>query len=588
MRRNSTILLLLLGLVLPAILEAQTGRLRTENMFFPPTPVGLKKDLEVRIDGLQGTGKFIVRDTCDAPYMLKTRLQDLDIDRGSVRIRVEFHPTAEGTFPDELVLEREPALQPTNDVIRIRLNGTGFALTRDERLEFGDVMTGDSTRRLVLVRTEFAQNFSWKVEGSLDRPFTLVNPNAPIPVNGGDTLGFIFSFAPTSAGTFTDSLRIIRRLDQPGNKPLDTIMVYVRGSGVRMPGEATSTFTGIMVGMTRRDTVEVDLPAPVRNAAFSYTVTSNDAASPCTARIITPTGASKAQRIAVEITCSPTTYGSGRYGFTLVRLGGVRPLDSTAIVVNVSMIPRPVRLTLGFTSDTLRARIGDTVDLDVVATTTDPIDEPIALRSYTFGIGYNPTVVVPALGADQTREVEDDRATLRCANAELNGSLVIDETGRALTTVRAAVVLGDADHSPLALGSAQIVRMDGRTQLVEVRPSVLIVENVWRYQDGTPRYVNPMAGGLVANVDPNPVVGSSTLTVDNVPQQSGRLVVVDALGQVRADLTNALRSGTRTFSIASSGTADVVVPTGTYYARLLVEGSTGTVIHSIVRVFVVQ
>jgi hypothetical protein len=326
----------------------------------------------------------------------------------------------------------------------------------------------------------------------------------------------------------------------------------------------------------------------VRNVSFTYTVVARDATSPCTARVITPVGPSKAQRIAVEITCSPTVYGNGRYGFTLKRSVAEREVDTTAIVVNMTMVPRPVRLAIEFTADTIRAAIGDTVEMDVVATTSDPIDEPIAVRSYTFDLTANPTIVVPLLQDGQSRLVLDDRPVLRCERTDVNGTIVIGSSGQVLTQIRAAVVLGDADRSPLALSNVSLVRMDGVTQQVEPTSSVLLLSNVWRYQDGTPRYVNPMTGGLVADVDPNPVVSGSTLTVDNVPQQAGRLLVVDALGQIRADLTNALRSGTRTFSIASSGSADVVVPTGTYYARLLVEGGTGEVIHSIVRVFVVQ
>ena len=65
-------------------------------------------------------------------------------------------------------------------------------------------------------------------------------------------------------------------------------------------------------------------------------------------------------------------------------------------------------------------------------------------------------------------------------------------------------------------------------------------------------------------------------------------MVIDALGQIRVDLTSALRAGSREFSISSSGLADIVLAPGSYYAQLLVEGAAGGTINSVVRLFVVQ
>ncbi|MCX6140531.1 MAG: hypothetical protein NTX15_06865, partial [Candidatus Kapabacteria bacterium] len=246
-----------------------------------------------------------------------------------------------------------------------------------------------------------------------------------------------------------------------------------------------------------------------------------------------------------------------------------KSVDPTNIVVNVTMKPRPVRFSMGFIADTFYHRIGDTVSFDVVLTTTDPFDQPVTMNSFVCDVTFNPTMLVTLPSGEQTREV-------------------IDGSGQVIAQGRFVVVLGDADRSPLTIKQSSISYGDGKTQTVQSRSAMVLVTNVWRYQDGRPRYVNPMQGVLVADVDPNPVVSQSTLTIRNVPNQGGRLDVIDALGQVRVDLTGKLRTGARDFTISSSGSADIVLPAGSYYARLLVEGASGGTINSVVRLFVVQ
>ncbi|MBK6419909.1 MAG: hypothetical protein IPH85_00220 [Ignavibacteria bacterium] len=587
MQKHLTILFLILSAI-PALVEAQPGRVINESMNFPPMPVGTRKELEVQVKGLLGTGEFRVVDSCNSPFTMKTKSQDLTIQNGEVRIRVEFAPTDPKDYREEIILERFPAVQPPNDQIRLRLFGTAFRLVRNEKIEFGNVLTGDSNRRVVLIRKELADDSRWEVLETmpLDEPFQLIN-RSPVLI-GGDTLAFVFSFQPKTTGRFVDSIGL-ERIHRQTEKPLDTIFVYFLGNGVRMPVEKATLFSNMMVGQVRKDTIAVELGAQVHSQEFSYSIRPKESQSTVTSTLLLQKNPTKENKILVEVTCAPTQFGDGRFGFVLYRsVAGQDALDSTNIVVNLTMVPRPVTLSMGFVADTFYHRIGDTATFDVVVTTNDPIDVPLALESFVCDVTYNPTMFVPLLQSGQQRVVADDRTMLKVGKTGLNGSVLIGSSGLVVGQARGVIVLGDADRTPLTITEASITVGNDGTRRVEPRSSLVLVTNVWRYQDGRPRYVNPMQSTLVADVDPNPVVTQSTLRVANVPVQTGRLDVIDALGQVRVDLTTQLRAGVREFSISSGGAADIALPAGSYYARLVVEGASGNTINSVVRLFVVQ
>ena len=586
MRIKTTIFLALL-LTLPILANAQPGRPIIESLSFAPLPVGARADKEVRIGNLVGLGEYVVIDSCDGPYTMATQRRDLVIAGGEVRIKVSFEPTVPGSFKDEIVLRRTVATFPTNDTIRIRLFGTAFRVDRTDKVEFGEVLTGDLSNRRVIVRAELNENVRWQVIGTLDEPFQLVNRNGPVLV-GGDSLAFGLVFQPQREGTFTDTVGLVR-LHISNGKPLDTINVYFNGIGLRMPSEKIVVFNKMIVGATRKDTLMVDLPVAPRNKSFVYSIEPNITQGVVSARFLSSAGPTKDQRIRIEFTCAPTAFAESGYGFVLLRSRfGEAVVDSTTIVVNVTMVPRPIQLSMGFTADTFYHRIGDTVSFDVMAITRDPIDLPLALESFVCDITYNPTMLVPILTGTQQRSVVDEQPVLNLGETGLNGSKIIGSNVQVIAQARFVVVLGDADRTPLSITKCAITRQDNQTQTLQPTTSMVLVTNVWRYQDGRPRYVNTLQGVLVADVDPNPVVSQSTLHIRNVPTQGGRLVVIDALGQIRVDLTSALRAESREFSISSSGLADIVLAPGSYYAQLLVEGAAGGTINSVVRLFVVQ
>ncbi len=584
MQKTTTLLCLLLCCAIaPAI--AQPGKVYTEAANFPPMPLGAKKFLDVSISGISGIGVFDVKDSCTSPFSMRLLPNGLPITDGKVQFGVEFMSVDPGDFRDTIILVRRGPIQ---DEIRVRLSGTAFRIERTDRVEFGDVMTGDTARRFVLVRPDLNAEIRWDIEKRVTDPFAVLSRNGPLVI-GRDSLAFVFEFAPQRAEAYRDTILLVR-IHRPTDKVLDTLIVAFSGNGKTMAEEARLRFANIMVGESASDTLKLDLPAQVRSAAFTYSVRVTTASGPISAFMVAPQSASKTTRLSVGVTCAPTRFESKAYRCVLYRGDGrsQKILDSTVIDVSVEMRPRPVRFTMGFRFDTARAAIGDTVSYDVVLQTTDPIDEPIEVSAVSFDIAYNPTVFVPIAGTGQSTVVTDDLPVLQTRLEGTSGSFRVSEAETFLTSVMAAITMGDADRTMLQPLIATITPPKEQPVACSTKTAVVVLSNVWWFQNGVPRYVNPFAGGLTAQVDPNPVLSASTLRVGGLAQGTGRLMIVDALGGVRAILTDALRAGKRTFTISSSGSADIVVPSGTYYARLLVEGSQGVPIHSIVRVFVVQ
>lgn len=78
------------------------------------------------------------------------------------------------------------------------------------------------------------------------------------------------------------------------------------------------------------------------------------------------------------------------------------------------------------------------------------------------------------------------------------------------------------------------------------------------------------------------------MRIRNLPTNGANLMIVDAAGVVVADRTAQLRAGVRDFTVASSGNADIVLPRGNYFARLVVESELGGTLLSVARIFIVQ
>lgn len=578
---------LLIYILISAVVASAQTPLLTEVMNFAPIPVGAKRDLARTIDKLPSGGIYQVVQAPYQPFTLVSDTRDLTVENNEINIRVEFAPILEGDYRDEILLRRSPATgQSSVDEIRIRLFGTAFKIIRTDDVEFGSVMTRDTAKQIVLYRASRNDDFDFEYTGDLQPPFYVLTPQGPVR-RGMDTLAVVVAFSPQIPGSYSDTIGLLRK-DRQGRR-LDTAYIEMNGTGRIMQSEYVVNLQDLIVGDYASRDIVIDLPVRVYTTMFSYTVEPRNVASYTSARVKNPVGPSKNQQIEINVVANPTSKVDERSTYILKRSDPTGfAVDSTRIVLDVRTASRPVVFNATLDADTIDARIGDTLVLHLLARTTNPVDEPVDLTGLTFSISYNPTMFVPLLQANQQRSVDNDRQIITTTIDASQSPIRISQDGDELTKIRGVVAMGDANVSTLGISTVRFTTQDALADSMQGNTSVLRITNAWRYADGRMRLVNPLQDLLVLEIDPNPVTSASSLRIRNLPRDAASLVIVDALGVVRADLTKLLRDGKRDFTIASSGSADAVVEPGTYYARCAVESLLGGTLNSVVRIFVVQ
>lgn len=585
MRLN--VILMLLWCIAATPLLSQPRPMKTETITFPPIPVGATRDNGVLIENLPPNAKYEIEHAPSSPFRLMSSDNDLTVMNGQINVRAEFAPTSSGDFQDDILLRRNPQTgQPSLDNMRVRLYGTAFRIERTDEVNFEDVMTGDTSKRVVLYRVNRNDDFQFEYVGQIDEPFSLITKAGPAR-RGPDTLFVGLAFHPFQAGAYADTLGVIRK-DRMG-RILDTAYIMLSGTARVMPPEVTVDLTDLVAGDFAHRQIDVELPVRVNLSYFSYDVVSRGAAPYTSASVLAPTSPSKQQKITVDYVVNPKRKVDEQSVYVLQRKGaGSTIIDSTRIIFSVKARPRPVTLSATLGTDTIRARIGDTLALRLVVRSTDPIDEELEITKIAYSIAYNPTVLVPVLGPEQTRSVVNERQIVTTVMDRTQNPIVIRTNGDVFATLPSIVALGDAEKSLVEIVAFEYETKESQPTAITGTGATLVVTNAWRYPTGGVRLANPLQGVLVMELDPNPMVSSATLSIRNCPTGVGHLDVIDELGNVRVDVTQALRAGQRDFSIATSGTADIVLPRGTYYARCIIEGALGGTINSLVRVFVIQ
>lgn len=559
----------------------------TEVMNFAPIPVGARRELRLRIDRLPSGGAYQVVRAPLQPFAITSDQSDLTVRGDEIEIRVEYAPVTEGDHRDEIVLKRNPPTgQGSVDDIRIRLFGTAFRIERTDDVDFGNVMTGDTLKQTVLYRTNRNDDFAFSFLSTLEDPFYLLTAQGPVR-RGFDTLALVIAFSPSKPGSFTDTIGLIRK-DRQGRN-LDTAYVAVSGTGREMPTEVIVDLRDLKAGDYASRTVRVDLPTKVYTTEFSYSIESRGAASYTSASITSPSTPSRSQSVIVNVIAAPPSKVDESSEYILLRKhNNGLVIDSTRIVLDVAAKPRPTAWSASFGTEPVNVRIGDTVELILRARTTDPVDEATQLQSLSFVMAYNPTLLVPLLQPNQQLSVRENKQVLTTTIDAFIQPCILRKDGDIITTLRAVIALGDAESTLLDVSDVQCTDVFGKPIAITSSSTQLVITNAWRYRDGGIRLVNPLQEQLVVDIDPNPVVLASTMRIRNLPRQTASLVIVDALGVVRADLSKDVQNGKRDFTLAASNGADIVLDPGTYYARCAVESVIGGTLNSVVRLFIIQ
>lgn len=424
----------------------------------------------------------------------------------------------------------------------------------------------------------------YNIVRSAGAPFRITSSAQDLVIRNGE-IRLRVEFAPTSAGDVEDMIELERQ-PQIGKTSENSIKVKLFGSAFWIERAEDIDFGTIDVADSARRLV-LFRSGPADDFEWEYT-----RAPSAPFRSTTLQGPVRRGRdtLAFLFSFHPTAVGRFADTVGIVRkLRSGQRLDTAWMYLRGAARARPFTLRPDLGATTFNARIGDTLTIDLRLASSGPIDVPEQIESISVDLSYNPTLLVALRDPGQTLSARDGRQVLTVKrDVFAGGSLTVDRSGVIAATVRFVVALGDNDVSPLALRNASYTTSGGALKGLSDIDATVNITNVWRYQDGRPRLANPLQSVLVLDVDPNPVATTSTMRIRNLPTNGANLMIVDAAGVVVADRTAQLRAGVRDFTVASSGNADIVLPRGNYFARLVVESELGGTLLSVARIFIVQ
>lgn len=557
--------------------------------------------IEVRLNDRRPQPFTLIK-SCDAPFEIDAFATQLDGDRvvpvnGVLRLRIRFRPLVAGEYRDTIELVRAP-----DDIVIFYISGLGVSLSRRRNVEFGSVLTFDTTSLSAVVVRHPGVVSRWKmlrVSGDAD-DFAL-GLRQPVGI-GNDSIVVTARFVPRESGLRECVAAYERTVEAgPGKVPVavDTAVVVFSGIGVRQPAEVDVAVGGVVVDSVYTKAHIVDLPTRP-SSAFVYRLRptrwqhSDVAVSLVEPR---PGVATTSAVIQLSVRFAPSVPSVVDHRVYLVRTAlGIGDIDSTLITIRGEGVPRPEPpkpvFTLGFGEgalDTTWVRIGDTVRLYVTVRALEGV-RTYEVRTSQLDVRYDPGILVPISTELVTRGglyVEGIQAYARFFTSTLRPIVSGDTIAQAAFVAVAGhasscdVYASSITLTPVAANQPNVV-VSADTSIVK-RAQTVALSNVW-WSNGTPRLVNTMQGSISLSIEPNPVVDRTTIVVSTLPQEASSLTIVDALGRSVANLTSDLIAG------QGSVTLDVRslnMQPGTYYVRFLVRSPDGESLLSIVRLLIV-
>ncbi len=222
--------------------SAETGRMKTLFVNFPPTFINEVETKTVVLEGLADGASFEPELYNPAPFRITSPTDSLFVRNGKLTIQSTFEPTTVGKFTKDVLLFSSSVL--SDDTIRLRFNGYGYMATRTVVLDFGTMEPGTAAYRAVPVMANLPADESWSQVEPPSAPFVSLGDTLTL---NGTTLEYRFLFKPVVTGSYADTTRIVRYKD---NIALETISVVMLGSAQYQVAELLSTIAPVLTGDT--------------------------------------------------------------------------------------------------------------------------------------------------------------------------------------------------------------------------------------------------------------------------------------------------------------------------------------------------
>lgn len=295
---------------------------------------------------------------------------------GTATLSVSFSPKATGNFTGSVAIASD---DPTTPNATVSLTGAGTAVdvgkltATPASLSFSNVKVGSSATAVTTLKNAGTANLTLSQISTGTALYSTSGISAPVVMAPGDSLTLTVKFAPTAAGTKSDSISLVN--SQGGITGVSLSGTAVGSSLTVSPGNIS--FGNVVTNLTNSQTVQISNPSTISVKVSAANITGTGFS---TSGLTLPLTLNGGQSSTFNVQFNPKTAAASSGSLTLVSDATTSPapitLSGTGIAPGLTLSVNPSSVSFG------NVNVSATASKNVTVTNTGNSD--VAVSSVTL------------------------------------------------------------------------------------------------------------------------------------------------------------------------------------------------------------
>jgi hypothetical protein len=266
---------------------------------------------------------------------------------GTATVNVSFSPKTAGSYTGTVAITSD---DPTTPNATVSLTGVGTAVdvgkltATPTSLSFSNVKVGSSATAVTTLKNTGTANLTLSQISTGTTVYSTSGVSVPVVMAPGDSLALTVKFAPTAAGTKSDSVSLV-------NSQGEITSVSLSGTAVQSsltvsPGNIS--FGNVVTNLTNSQTVQITNPSALSVNVTAATVTGTGFS---TTGLNLPLTLNAGQSSTFNVQFAPKTAAASSGSLTLVSDAATSPapitLSGTGIAAGLTLSVNPSSLSFG-------------------------------------------------------------------------------------------------------------------------------------------------------------------------------------------------------------------------------------------------
>ena len=295
---------------------------------------------------------------------------------GTLAVNVAFSPKTAGSYTGTLAITSD---DPTTPNATVNLTGVGTAvavgnlIATPASLSFSNVKVGSSATAVTTLKNTGTANLTLSQISTGTAVYSASGISVPVVMAPGDSLALTVKFAPTAAGTRSDSVSLVD--SQGGITSVSLSGTAVQSSLTVSPGNIN--FGNVVTNLTNSQTVQITNPSTISVKVTAATVTGTGFG---TSGLNLPLTLNAGQSSTFNVQFAPKTAAASSGTLTLVSDATTSPapitLSGTGIAAGLTLSVNPSSVSFG------NVNVNATASRSITVTNTGNSD--VAISSVTL------------------------------------------------------------------------------------------------------------------------------------------------------------------------------------------------------------